>query len=175
MAEFNQNKYNILYAQRLETLFHEQIRKTIDVEVRLSLSYELLEEEKNRYFESQKQVEIQNDMMQQASNSIQELTINNKNNDNITSILNNRISELETLINKTTETNSSYQAANNQKDSRIKELERELERQSQELQTTFNELQKVKQLIPPPVVEEPKKIINKSKKSVEVFTEDGTF
>jgi hypothetical protein len=171
MFEIDQNKYNILYAQRLETLLHEQIRKTIDVEIRLSMSYEILEEEKNRYLESQKQVEIQNGMMQQAANSIQELTISDKNKENTIVVINNRINELEALINNTTETNISVQASNNQKDSKIRELERELERQSKELQSTFDEMQKLKELIPSPTVE-PKKIINKSKKSVENSTED---
>jgi len=153
MSDGEIQKYNFMYAQRLEILLHEQIRKTIDAEVRLSMLNDVLEQEKQKFDESQKQVAIQNDIMNQAAVSIESLTIDKKNLESSIENLVQNINDLE-----------SFKDSSKQKDMRIKELEREIQRQNKELQTTFDDLQKIK--------DEPKKPVIKNKKSVE---DDGTF
>jgi chromosome segregation ATPase len=163
--EIDQQKYNMLYAQRLETLLHEQIRKTIDLEVRISLSYEMLEEQVRRYDESQKQVDIQNEIMQQAARSIEELTLKTKNYEISVKEFTDRIIEMEKRIDGYSEKNTVLDKTLLEKETKIKTLERELNRQNSELQVTFDDLQKLKE------ESSNKKPINKNKNPVE----DGTF
>lgn len=168
MSEIDLSNYNIMYAQRLDILLQEQIRKTIDVEVRLSLVNDNLQEYVGKYNESQKQVEIQNEIMQQAATSIETLTIENKNYKSQNEEMIKRISGLENKMNFTDEEKTNIQTSNGQKDNKIKELEREIARQKQELQTTYNDYMLLKEHFPD---FDPKNPINKNKKPVE----EGTF
>ena len=78
MSETQQNDYTRLYTLRQEQLLFDQIRKTIDAEIKASMLIKSSSELQSKYNESQKQVETQNEMMQQAANSIEELTNRNK-------------------------------------------------------------------------------------------------
>lgn len=149
MDQDEQNNYNVFYAQRLENLLHEQIRKTIDVEVRLSITWEKLEE-------SQKTSAIQADIIKQATNSIEILTNTNKILEPDNENFKKRIVDLEDKINSSSEIQKELQASNNQKDVRISGLERELDNTKQEAQNIYDELTSLKN----------KKVINK-KTSVE--------
>jgi predicted RNase H-like nuclease (RuvC/YqgF family) len=174
MLEIDQQQYSFAYAQRLESSFHEQIRKTIDLEVRLSFLAEKIQEEKNKFEESQKNVEFQNEIMQQAANSIQELTIKNKDLEFKNENSSKKVTELEANIHRISEKSDSFERLSNQKDSKIKELERELERQGKELQTTFEELQKLSELLLPQ--KKIKKTINKNNTEIDpVVIEEGNF
>jgi predicted RNase H-like nuclease (RuvC/YqgF family) len=174
MIEIDQQQYSFAYAQCLESSFHEQIRKTIDLEVRLSFLAEKIQEEKNKFEESQKNVEVQNEIMQQAANSIQELTIKNKDLEFKNENSSKKVTELEANIHRISEKSDSFERLSNQKDSKIKELERELERQGKELQTTFEELQKLSELLLPQ--KKIKKTINKNNTEIDpVVIEEGNF
>ena len=78
MSETQQNDYTRLYILRQEQLLFDQIRKTIDAEIKASMLIKSSSELQIKYNESQKQVETQNEMMQQAANSIEDLTNRNK-------------------------------------------------------------------------------------------------
>jgi len=139
-----QNNYNLLYAQRLENLLHDQIRKTTDVEVRLSLCWEKIEKYNRQIEELTKNVEIQADVIKQATNSVEALTLQNKNYSNDLSNANIRINDLESKINASADQQKDLQASNNQKDVRISGLERELNNTKQEAQNIYNELTDLK-------------------------------
>ena len=155
-----QNNYNLLYAQRLENLLHDQIRKTTDVEVRLSLCWEKIEKDNRQIEELTKNVEIQADIIKQATNSVEALTLQNKNYSNDLSNANIRINDLESKINASADQQKDLQASNNQKDVRISGLERELNNTKQEAQNIYDDLTLLKN----------KKVINKK-----TPVEDGTF
>ena len=77
-SDDGQEKYLKQYIQRQEILLLDYIRKTIDLEIKsINLNASLIEF-KTKYEESQKQVEIQNDLMQQAANGVESLTIEKK-------------------------------------------------------------------------------------------------
>jgi len=190
MIEIDQQKYGFLFAERLEKTFHEQIRKTIDVEVKLSALLEGFEEEKRKQSELQLQIQTQYDMYLQAVNSVEKLTeannqyniiieeINKTNTNKIEEInnnysreinnYNNRITDLESELNRTAELRYKFEQLNNEKELKIKDLEREMQRLNEELQITFNDFQILKNS----TKEESKKIINKAKKPV---VDDGIF
>jgi hypothetical protein len=150
MENNEQDNYTLLYIQRQEQLFVEQIKKTIDAEIRLSFAFK-------KYEDSQKQVELQNDMMQQAAKSIETLTVAKNNyearikqlEENEQHIRKNS-QENEQNIRKNIETN--YVDIN-----RYKNIAQEYERQKIELQQLFDENKELKAQI------ESKKVINKKK------------
>ena len=139
-----QNNYNLLYAQRLENLLHDQIRKTTDVEVRLSLCWEKIEKDNKQIEELTKNVEVQADLIKQATNSVEALTLQNKNYSNDLSNANARINDLESKINIAADQQKDLQASNNQKDARISGLERELSNAKQESKNIYDELTELK-------------------------------
>lgn len=67
------------YIQRQENLFLEFTRKNVDFEIKILALNSSLAEMTSKYEESQKQVEIQNDIMKQATNSIEALTLQKEN------------------------------------------------------------------------------------------------
>lgn len=66
------------YIQRQETLLLDFIRKSTEIETRLIILNQSFKEMTAKYEESQKQVEIQNEMMQQAANGVESLTVEKK-------------------------------------------------------------------------------------------------
>lgn len=74
-----QDIYLKQFIQRQESLFLDLLRKNIDLEIRLTAISVSLKDLSSKYEESQKQVTIQNDLMQQAANSVEKLTIEKMN------------------------------------------------------------------------------------------------
>jgi chromosome segregation ATPase len=155
MDSIEQNNYTMVYVKRQENLLIEQIKKIIDLETQLTLSVPYIEQLKQKYDESQKQVEIQNEMMQQASRSIEDLTIKNKNFESQINNLNSTKIDLERSKNENIDSINQYSNRNN-------ELERELKRINQEMQMIFDENILLKKQIEEIV---PKKTINKKQSS----------
>jgi len=148
MDQSEQLQYGFLYAQRLENLLHEQIRKSIDLEIRLSTTVEKFKDLENTSL-------VHTDIIKQATNSIEDLTVKNKTHETQNEEYRNRIVSLENNFNAINEENLAIKFSSEQKDIKIKELQRELEREKQESQSMFDELQNVKGQ------SEFKKIINK--------------
>lgn len=100
MSDNEQNNYALLYAQRQEQLLFEQIRKTIDAEIKALIATKSSNDFQLKYEESQKNVAVQNDMMMQAKNSIEDLTVKNKNHEQKVSQLNESITNLNNRVNQ---------------------------------------------------------------------------
>jgi chromosome segregation ATPase len=163
MDSIEQNNYTMVYVKRQENLLMEQIKKLIDLETQLTLSVSYIEELKQKYEESQKQVEIQNDIMQQATRSIEDLTVKNKNLESQIVNLNTTKIDLERSKNENIDSLNQYLNRNN-------ELERELKRINQEMQLIFDENVFLKKEIEEIVL---KKTINKKQPST--IIDDSTF
>jgi len=133
------------------------------LETQLTLSVSYIEELKQKYEESQKQVEIQNDIMQHATRSIEDLTVKNKNLESQIVNLNTTKIDLERSKNENIDSLNQYLNRNG-------ELERELKRINQEMQLIFDENVLLKKQIEEVV---PKKTINKKQSSV--LIDDSTF
>lgn len=148
-------------------LLLEYIRKTIELELKaISLNSSSIEY-KTKYEESQKQVEIQNDLMQQAANGVEILTVEKKTFEEKEKKLNETINDLKNSLNdcknerysitqdlnraneKIANFENDLKSANNKTD----EIKEEYNRQTQELSQLFKENQELKSKLP----------INKSK------------
>lgn len=150
MEKTEQDNYTLLFIQRQEQLLVEQIKKTIDAEIRLSFAFK-------KYEDSQKQVDLQNDMMQQAAKSIETLTVDKNN-------LEARIKQLEENeqnIRRNSQENEQNIRKNFEANyveiNQHKNIVQEYERQKIELQQMFDEIKELKAQI------ESKKVINKKK------------
>lgn len=158
----SQEKHLKLYIQRQEMLLLDYIRKTIDLELKaISLNSSLLEY-KTKFEESQKQVEIQNDLMQQAANGVESLTIEKLKFEEKEKKLNETINELKSSLNdcknerysitqdlnraneKIANFDNDLKAANYRTD----EIREEYNRQTQELSELFKENQELKSKLP---------------------------
>ena len=155
-----QEKYLKQYIQRQEILLLDYIRKTIDLEIKsINLNASLIEF-KTKYEESQKQVEIQNDLMQQAANGVESLTIEKKSFEEKEKRLNDTILELKNSLNdckqerqKIIQEYESFKLNNLNNDKKFQDLSEEYHRQIEEMNKLYQENQELKSKLP----------INKSK------------
>jgi len=158
-----QSNYNLFYIKRQEQLLFEYMKKSIDYEVKLAMLM-------NSSEESKKNLEIQNDINQQALRSVEDLTIKNKNFEAQIEQLTARNTFIEKGIQ---ESNRNKEALVQERDKlsfRINDLEKEIQRQKEEMQQLFDENVELKEI-------NNKKTINK-KKPVEptaVLLEDNVF
>jgi len=81
----NKDQYALAFIQKQEQHIMELLRKNIDLEIKVSILNSsiinlnnLLKESELRFEESQKNVSISNEIMNQATASIEDLTIKNK-------------------------------------------------------------------------------------------------
>lgn len=135
-----QVKYLKQYIQRQENLLLDHIRKMLDYELKNLILNASLQDMTSKYEESQKQVLIQNDLMQQAANSVESLTLEK-----------NRLQQKESELNTTIDNlKKSLQDCKNEREKLLKEhnvlqitydnfdkkyqdLQNEYDRQTQEL------------------------------------------
>ena len=143
----DQNHYTNLYLKRQEQILFEQIKKAIDLEIQLSLSVGMIEDYKNKYEESQRNSAAQAEIMQQATRSIEDLTVKNKNFDS-------HIKNLEAQVHSITQGRGDIERSKNEiqnelnnQTARANNFEREFTRQQQEMQSIFNEGQELKKRV----------------------------
>ncbi len=168
MSETEQNDYTRLYALRQEQILFDQIRKTIDAEIKASMAIKSSSEIQGKYDESQKQVETQNEMMQQAANSIEELTNRNKRLELDKQSERDRFVELNKKYNEANEERNNLRARNTS-------LQKEVERLNVEVNDVAKNITELEKN------QKPKQINNKKKEETPVNTaaelpvEENTF
>ena len=131
MDSIEQSNYNLLLIKRQEQLLFEYMKKSIDYEVKLAMLINSSEEYK-------KNLDIQTELSQQAIRSVEDLTIKNKNLESEIEQLNSRNSFIEKSLR---ESNRNKEALVQERDNlifRVNDLEKELLRQKEELQTLFD-------------------------------------
>jgi len=168
MSETEQNDYTRLYVLRQEQILFDQIRKTIDAEIKASMAIKSSSEIQGKYDESQKQVETQNEMMQQAANSIEELTNRNKKLELDKQSERDRFVELNKKYNEANEERNNLRARNTS-------LQKEVERLNVEVNDVAKNITELEKN------QKPKQINNKKKEEKPVDTvaelpvEENTF
>lgn len=124
-----QNLYTLHYIQKQEQLLLDFMRKNIDAEVRIVALNNNIAEANARYDESQKQVEIGNDMLQQAAVSIETLTVERDN----TKL------EVQELQSKLSSLQSNYTALEQKNQGLISEKDRLVRETQGEMQLKLND------------------------------------
>lgn len=146
------------YVQRQENLLLDNIRKSIDFEIKILSLKNSLQEMTLKYEESQKQIEIQNEMMQQAANGVEGLTLQLKESQANELNLNKKVEELREQNSvcrneKYTVTQELQQArleietlkqGDSLEQERLKELREEYNRQTAELSQLYKENEDLK-------------------------------
>lgn len=133
-----------MYAQKQEQYVIELLRKLIDLDVRATFMAMQLKQAEEKFDESQKQVELQNTMMEQAAESIKILTTS-------TEDLSIQVKELEGEItgwkrraDTLNEKNIELMTENEQLKVKLKGCEREVDRQKTELSDFQKEIKSLK-------------------------------
>lgn len=150
--------YLKVFIQKQEMLLHEYMRKSIDSDIRASLLEAKVKEALDKYEESQKQVEIQNNMMSQAAKGLEAVTIENnelqEKLERYQKTLASVQQEKDTYFNDLTKLKESSSGS----DKRVNEIILEMKKQSAELTALYNENESLKKKLPKPPPELNKKI-----------------
>jgi chromosome segregation ATPase len=175
MHEFEQSNYNALYIKRQEQILLEQIKKNIDYEVKLTMLFDSLKETRNELEEFKQNNNVQNEVLQQATRSIEDLTNKNKNLQNEFEKISGKLPVLEKTINEINKTKETITVERDNLLFRFNDLQKEMKRQQEEMQSIFNENNDLKVALE---ISNQKKTINK-KKPVEptsaVLLDDNVF
>jgi|694.fasta_scaffold01249_11 hypothetical protein len=116
--------YTIHYIQKQEQLLLDFMRKNIDAEVRIIALNNTINEANARYEESQRQVEIGNEMLRQAAVSIETLTVER---DKLHEELEKVKSDRSSLQNNYTALQQKNQEIISEKDKIVKETQGEMQ------------------------------------------------
>lgn len=162
MSDEQQNNYNLLYVQRQEQLLVEAIRKSIDLEVRVSIFSKAIQDQRAEYDNLNNQLEVQIDINNQACVSVEDLTMKVHDYEHKTKTLQEKIQVLESNYGNLSIIKNEVQSNLSGCQARLEEVNREFERQKGELQTLYDENVELKKLS-----EEFQKPINKNKKAVD--------
>ena len=129
MEEEKKDVYPLHYIQKQEQLLLDFIRKNIDAEVRITGLNGVINDANARYEESQKQVELGNEMLQQAAASIESLTAQRDNLNEQIQNLNQNISSLQ----------SNYTDLQTKSQAMIAEKEKNIREHDGQMQLKLNE------------------------------------
>jgi len=155
------------YIQKQEKLLLDYIRKNLEYEIKIESLVHSVNDFSGKYEESQKQVDIQNEMMQQAANGVEAVTVEKEKLktqiSNLENMLSNKKREYDELNKRLmdfrNESNTCKEERENLK-KELDELKSEYKRQNEELNTLFKENEELKKGKPK---------IKESPKSVEEF------
>lgn len=170
----SRNNYLALFVQKQEKMLLDYLRQTIDGEIKLISLNSQINDLSKKYEESQKQVELQNDMMNQAAKGL-EITEKEKQHlqqkeeellqriKNMEEDFNRRITSLDEeknrYYNELTQRKQDISSVEKQKE----EFNIELKRQNEELSALYKETQELKKRLEK--YEPPEKNINKKTKA----------
>jgi chromosome segregation ATPase len=155
------------YIQKQEKLLLDHIRKNLEYEIKIEGLVHSVNDFSGKYEESQKQVEIQNDMMKQAANGVEAVTLEKKKLENtiknLEQMLSNKKNEYDNLNKSIMDKRNEWDSCNEERAnliSELKQLKEEYKRQTEELNILFKENEELKKGKPK---------IKESPKSVEEF------
>ena len=147
----NKDQYALAYIQKQEQHITELLRKTIDLEIKISMLNNSVNYISNSLEESQKNVSISNDMMAQATTSIEDLTLKNKQHvereETLVKTITNLQVENDKLKSEIGSINIQREEAKRQVaslDNSIEQYKKEIARQTDELQAMFRENEELK-------------------------------
>ena len=154
----NKDQYALAFIQKQEQHIMELLRKNIDLEIKVSILNSsiinlnnLLKESELRFEESQKNVSISNEIMNQATASIEDLTIKNKEHIEREETLVKTITNLQVEADKLKSEIGSISVQREEAKKQVIALEnsveqykREINRQNEELQSLFKENEQLK-------------------------------
>jgi len=154
----NKDQYTLAFIQKQEQHIMELLRKSIDLEIKVSILNSsiinlnnLLKESELRFEESQKNVSFSNEIMNQATTSIEDLTIKNKQHiereETLVKTITNLQVEADKLKSEIGSISVQREEAKKQTialENSVEQYKREINRQNEELQSLFKENEELK-------------------------------
>jgi chromosome segregation ATPase len=138
-----QSDYTRFYIKRQEQILIESIKKNIDLEVKLAILIDNINNLSKKHEEALQTIETQQEIINQATVSIEELTTRKIENENIIKNLTDRADKAaETNRTIIEEKNSVVNEINMQK-GRLNDLEREVNRLNEELRNADKPSKKI--------------------------------
>ena len=154
-SDEGQDIYLRQFIQRQENLLLDFLRKNIDLEIRVAALVSSVKDLSIKYEESQKQVEIQNELMQQAAKGVESLTIDKKQfeqekNEFVKTIddLKRSLHDCKSERQKITAEFEEFKTKHASGDKRYDDLVFEYQRQTQELNKLYQETEELKSKLP---------------------------
>ena len=138
MNESNE-QLQLLYIQKQEQLLLENIRTRLDYEMKLHLLNDRLNTSIEKINELQHTLESQHHINKQAVESFERISIEKEQLKSTISLLESKNKELETAAHQLTTKTIEFNASKEKYENRIKDLQVEINRQSQELESLYNE------------------------------------
>ena len=154
----NKDQYTLAFIQKQEQHIMELLRKSIGLEIKVSILNSsiinlnnLLKESELRFEESQKNVSFSNEIMNQATTSIEDLTIKNKQHiereETLVKTITNLQVEADKLKSEIGSISVQREEAKKQTialENSVEQYKREINRQNEELQSLFKENEELK-------------------------------
>jgi len=153
MLDSDNNDYTKLFLIRQEQFLLEQVKKSIDLDVKFTMLSSFLEELRKQYSETKDQLDMQIDISNKAAAALQEELRKNQELESMVNSLKNKVEELDKRYMDTAISRNNLDEDLKNCNKRNDSLEKELVRQRNEMQEIFNENKELKA----------KKSINKKK------------
>lgn len=157
MFNIDSDDYTKLYIKRQEQFLLDQIKKSIDAEVKLTVLTSLLEDLRKQFEETKSQLDMQINIANQAANGLQESMSKNQQLENLIASLRGNIADLDKKYLDSVVLRDNLVKDLDSCNRKSENLEKELIRQRDEMQNIYDENKELKT----------KKTINKKKIAVD--------
>jgi chromosome segregation ATPase len=132
------------YIQKQEKMLLDHLRRNIEYELKTEDLSRAVNELSSKYEESQKQVEIQNDLMQQAANGVETLTIENKKQETYLNTMRKSLEDKDKRLVDYKNENDKLKEKLESVEHIYGEMKQEYSRQTEELNIIFKENEELK-------------------------------
>lgn len=165
----NSDNMHLLYIQKQEQMLVENIRSKIDYEIKMQILNDRAKQHQEQVNQLQMALQTQQDLNKQAVESFERVSVENNGLKETIKRLEDRTKQLEAGAHELTTKTIEYTNAKAVYENRIKDLQTELNRQTEELQRLYNQSNSVKKNKQRVVAEKKPELL------VEQSTDSGTF
>jgi chromosome segregation ATPase len=151
----NSDNIHILYIQKQEQLLFEQIRGRVDYEIKMHILNEKIKVLTEQVRTLQMSLQTQQEINKQAIESFERVSEENFKLKNISEKLEQKVTELETGASELTTKVIQFNNEKSSYEKRNKDLQTELNRQSEELERLYNQPNSKKKIKPELLIERP--------------------
>ena len=139
MFNIDSDDYTKLYIKRQEQFLLDQIKKSIDAEVKLTVLTSLLEDLRKQFEETKSQLDMQINIANQAANGLQESMSKNQQLENLIASLRGNIADLDKKYLDSVVLRDNLVKDLDSCNRKSENLEKELIRQRDEMQNIYDE------------------------------------
>ena len=151
----NSDNMHLLYIQKQEQLLLENLRAKVDYEIKMHIFNDRFNQQLEQIKQLQMTLQTQQELNKQAVESFERVSFDNNTLKATVARLEERTKQLEVSAHELTTKTIEFNNARNAYESRIKDLQTELNRQAEELERLYNQPNSKKKRKPELLVEQP--------------------